>query len=804
MMVGLSHDLRHAFRLIASRPAFSLFVILVLALGIGANSTVFGVVNEALFDRLSFANIDRLVLVHERNLSVGADESNVSFPNYSDYVERSGVFEKAAVATETTRNLTGLAAPRRLKAVAVSPEFFDVFGLPLKAGRSFVESDQDIGSPRVVILSESFWTEQLSAGTELVGSTVRIDGEPHMVIGVAPWHSLYADADIWVPLAKSEVVLARTNHFLTVYGALRADVSHKAAQSRLNDVAKALEMDYPAANEGWSAVLSPLRAAHARDAAPLFVLLLSVVGLVLLLACANVAGLFIARASEREREIAVRLALGAGHGRLVRQLLIENLVFALLAGVVGTFLGFAGMRLVAMGVGSELPIESMKLSPAVLLATLVLSVIVGFLFGLGPALFGARAGLDRGLSRGGAGSAGRRLVRARSALVVGQVSVSLPLLVLALSFLLVFQQSRTAELGFEPEGLLTLRLDLPAAKYPDTASRARVMDNLREEIASLPGIVDVGYSTNLPFSGNSTMRGVVRFGEEPPPRDQVSYANFVAVSPGYVPAVGLHIVDGRPIADREARSEEPLVLINETLARQLFGSVNVAGEQLWIHTDEREAREIVGVFADVRSTDLRRGVSPEMLVPTSQYNQRQQWLAVRSQQPPEQVINSVRKRVAAVDPDQPIYGARTMGQLLAKELAMTRVLSIVMGGFGVTALGLALLGLYGLVAIAARQRRREAAIRITLGATANQVVRRIMHEGLRATAIGLAIGLTVCLGAQRMLGSRMRELSELAELVPMSAFVAAVLLGLSALIACYRPARRVSRSEPSEALRADA
>lgn len=794
MIRTILDDARLAARQARKRPAFTLLVVGILTAGIAASSAFMSIVDGLLDDALPFDHVERIAVVREGHADRGFDASNVSYPNFRAYVDGTEIFESAAVLASTTRNLTAEDdVPARLEAAIVSRRFFEVFGAAPIRGRDF--RDLTPGG-RFALLTESLWHRRFGSDPGIVGRSIVLDGASHEVLGVVPGHALHPDVEVWLPLDPASPALSRSNHFLAMYGRLRPDIGIDQARRQLETVATRLAHDEPEEYGGWRPLITSLRADRARHAAPVLGLILGAAASVLFLTCANVAGLLIAVASDRGREMAVRVALGAPRRRLVRQMLTESLLLSGIAGVLGWLVGTLLAKVAIARLPPDLVpgMATFTLDGRVLVATIGLSMLTGLLFGMLPALAGTGQAIERTLNR--AGSGGTRTARhGRRFLVAGQVALAMTLLLAASTLLLAVDRLNRLDLGFEPGRLLTLRLDLSPARYEGIESRSSMAARLVERVRAVPGVESASIASHIPHGGGRLYRGVMRHGDAIPPPEDTRHAGFNAVDRDFFATLGARLYAGRLFAVDDGA---PVAVVNRSLATMLFARGDAVGELLHVHTDESRPRRIVGVVDDVRSTVFSSAREPQVYVPLDQVNWSSMWLTARSSLPAADLVPALRAAVQEVDPAQPVYNARTMRQRLARELSLPLLLSRLLLGFGLVAITLAACGLYGLLATDLRQRRRELAIQKALGADRATVVEGVLRQGLVPVVAGIAVGAILGGGVFRVLAARIEAIQSLG----WSALaVSTAVLSIATAAAFVEPTLRAVRLAPAELLR---
>ncbi len=815
-METLLQDLRYAARRLARSPAFTAVAVLTLALGIGANVAIFGVLNGVLLRPLPYDEPDRLVKLWNR--WEGSPEADLSPAEYFDYRDRVTAFVAMGAYATGAVNLTGGDAPERLGAGYLSAGVFPALGVDPALGRRFTpEEDSPSGEP-VVVLGHGLWTRRFGADPSVVGRTVFMNGSAHRVVGVMPpGFRLPEDlrgegeTEIYLPLGIDRTTVPnRGSHFLHGMARLRTGVTPEQAAAEVAGVARVFvdeyPDDYPEAMR-FGATTEPLSEYVVGDARPMLLILLGAVGLVLLIATVNVAGLLLVRADARQREMAVRGALGAGRWHLARQLLAESGLLALLGGIGGVLLAVCATQMLVLLNPPNLPRpEAIGIDLRVLAFAAAVSLLASLLFGLAPALHASRPGLGRALRESGHSStAGADRQRFRSVLVASEVAVAVVLLVGAGLLVRSFVALRSVDPGYRTEGVLTLRLSLPQADYPDESAPAFYRE-LRERVAAIPGVTAAGAVTNLPLvSGLGDLN--FRIEGRPMAEGDVSpRADWQAVTPGYFEAMGMRVLRGRVLAPTDDERAPGAVVINESLARRYWPGADPLGARFelgggagpgWV--------TVVGIVRDLRHTSLAEPPRPEMYLSHVQFRfwdsgapVRAMTLAVAGGTSPAALVPSVRDAVRRMDPDLPLADVRTMAQVRADSVAEPRFVMLLLTLFAGVALALASIGVFGMLAHAVVQRTREIGIRIALGAGAGEVSRMVVRRGIGTALAGLAVGIPAALAASRVLTGFLFGVSA----TDATTFVAIPLLLLAvASIASYLPARRATRVDPMVALR---
>ena len=810
-MSDLLRDLRLALRTLLKAPGFTAIAVITLGLGIGANTAIFSVVNGVLLRPLPYHEPERLAVARE----VYGDglRGSVAGPNFTDWRDRNRSFEQLSAFRVRLLTVSGDGDPEEVVGTQVTSDFFRMLGVPLAAGRAFSPEEEE-GEARAVVLGDGFWRTRYAADPGIVGRTVRLNARPYTVVGIAPPGFNYPGrSQVWLP-AELEVGRAadRDSHSFGVVGRLKPGVTLEAAQADLAAIMADLAREFPQSNSGRGVELTPMVTDTLGAVRPALLLVAGAVTLVLLIACANIANLFLARASGRHRELAVRAALGAGRWRIARQLLAEALVLAVLGGAVGVLLAIWGVdALLALRPRGIPRLDEIGIDVATLIFTLVISLLVGIGFGLAPALALSRrdpADWLRGEGRGT--SEGPSRLRLRHALVVVQVSLALVLLVGASLLVVTVRRLTAIDPGFDPER--TLVFDLPAlsSRYPEQPRHAAFVDRVLESVAAIPGADAVGAVFYLPL-GSSDVSGDFVFEGAPAPRPgRETYAGYRMVSGDFFGALGVAIRRGRPLGADDRAGAPRVAVVNETFVRRFVGAGEPLGRRITFGDGSEDVAwmEIVGVAADVRTLGLTTDPPPEIYVPFEQISA-DLWtvltgsslsVAVRSSGQPERLAPAARAAVREVDPEQVVSNLRPAGELVSGAIARQRFSMLLLLAFGGLALVLAGVGVYGVLAYTVSQRTRELGIRVALGAHAGAVRALVLRQGLGVALVGLVLGLIGALGLSRLLSVVLYDVSPTD---PLALAAAVGILGGVAAIACLIPAVRATRVNPVEALRSE-
>ena len=803
----LRQDVHYAVRAIRRSPGFTVVTVLTLALAIGANTAVFSVVNSVLLAPLPFPDPDRVVTLRE--MSRAGEPSNTSFTTYTDWKLRSNTFEEIAALRSWGPTLTGDTGAERLTGLRVSESFFRVLGVSPAIGRSFLhEEDRSAGTP-AVILSHGFWQRRFGGDPDVLDTAITMNGIAYTVVGVMPadFSALVSEqaygsqADVWAPLAYdlSDSSSCRSCRHIRVLGRIQTDATLDEARADIEAITLTLSNDFPDDYSTGGSFVIPLYEELVRNSRGSLWVLFGAVGFVLLVACANVGNLLLARAARREREIATRVAIGAGRSRIVRQLLTEGLILALMGGVAGTVLAIIGADvLVSLNPSELIRLDNVGVNGAVLAFTLGVSLVCGTIFGLVPAVYSLRHDFYESLKAGGQYSQGRRGQRVRGVLVVSGVTLALVLLIGAGLMTKSFVRLLDVDPGIDVESVLKANVLMSGPAYAEDADRLRAFERLGEGLRNLPGVEAVGMANLIPFGGNSDTAGLHI--EEKPLDDPADapYPNRYHVSPGYFHAMGIPLVRGRLFTTQDREGSPLVVLVGETLASRVWGDTDPTGKRIKLGGSGGPWRTIVGVVGDVRHYGLNQAPTMQAYVPFAQNPASAVDLLIRSTIEPASLAASVRQQVGAIDKDQPVYGIVPMSDLVAGSLSSHRftlwLLTIFAGG----ALAMAAVGVYGLISYTVGQRTREIGVRVALGAGQGSILRMVMRQGVILAGVGIAIGVGVSFVLTRSLESLLFEV----EPTDPSVFVAlSTILLATGLVASYVPARRATRVDPKVALR---
>jgi putative ABC transport system permease protein len=809
-------DLRYGLRMMLKSPAVSLLAVAALALGIGANTAIFSVVNTVLLRPLPFEHPEQLVMVwetHDFARKLGFDFIPASNAAFADFEKQNHVFDRMAAIDFWTVNLTGGTQPERIEGARVSANLFPLLKVEPMVGRVFTPEEEKPGSAHVVIISYGSWQSRFGGDAKVVGQSIALDGEQYSVIGIMPrefsfpqnaglpaYFSFANRTDLWTPRVLPEKEIAnRGSHHMAAIARLRSGVTVGQAQAELSTIASRNEQQYPEESKGFGALVLPLHEQVVGKSRATILMLLGVVGFVLLIACANVANLLLARSSVRQKEVAIRTALGASRSRVIRQLLTESVLLAGVSGTIGVLLAMWGVDLlVALSPGNIPRTSEIGLDSRVLLFTCAVSLLTGVVFGLAPALQTSNPNLQESLKEGGrGGTTSLRRARMRSLLIVSEVALSLMLLIGAGLLIKSFVRLRNVSPGFDVRNVLTVNVPLPRRPDPDDAKIASFFKSVLEKVKAIPGVESAGAISHLPLSGSEELDGFEIEGRPAPESlENIQTADFRVCSTDYFETLHIPLLNGRYFSEHDKADSPGVLIIDETFASRFFPGEDPIGKRISI--GKAKLLTIVGIVSGIKHSSLEADLKPAMYRPLMQSSWEEMTLTVRSKLPAEKLTAAIREQVAAVDKDQPIAKVQTMESLFAKAVAPQRFQMILVALFASLALVLAIVGIYGVMAYSVTQRTHEIGIRMALGARRLDVLKLVMAQGLVEGLVGIAIGLAGAFALTRLLSSLLYGVSATDPLIFTGV---SLLLGLVALLACYFPARRATVVDPMTALR---
>jgi putative ABC transport system permease protein len=802
-------DLRHGFRQLRRSPGFTIVAILTLALGIGANSAIFSFIDGVLLKPLPWDHPEQIVRVLERVPK--GNPNGISTMNFLDWKNQNTVFSAIAAQTGGSMALTGIDVPIQLHGTRVSASFFDVFTTKPYLGRTFAPDEDQIGKNQVAILSHRIWESQFGSDRSIIGRTISLDNKPYTVIGVLPAGSSFdrGYSDLWTPLAFEPKDMTRDFHWMGAFARLKPGVSIEQAREGMKPIVERIAHDFPHSNKDWGIAIDPFRQVTVDpDLRNSLLVLLAAVGAVLLIGCANLANLLLARGSQREREIAVRSSIGASRRRLIRQFFTESILLAFLGGTVGVFLGYGLM----LGINAALPPFTLppqadvRLDLRVLLFSLIVIFITVMLFGLAPALHGTRVDLANALKEGtrGAGS-GRSRRRLQNGLIVAEVAIAFVLLSGAGLLLRSFHRLQQVNLGFDPSNVVTMTMVMPAEQYQEPSAIVNYIGRVMESIRAVPGVRDVAIASGIPLQGWNTGTRFRLEGETVEQR----YSHGIAVnivSPSYFSTMGVRVLKGRVLAETDTEGGLPAAVINESAANEFFKGQDVLGKHIYIeqfvpgkHQRGPEVPwQIVGVTANEKNDGVRDTTGSGIYLSYRQSPEPGTSLVVRGSIDPNHLVKDIQRAVANINSNQALDEIKTMDQIKSEELGNDLLETMLVGGFAAIALLLAAIGIYGVLSYSVAQRTHEMGIRAALGASNWQQLRLVLGSGLILTIVGLVLGIGGAFGITRFMASLLFQVSPYD---PSTLIMVAMVLAAVATIACYIPARRATRVDPMIALR---
>ena len=808
-------DMRYGARMLLKSPGFTVVAVLTLALGIGANTAIFSVVNFVLLRPLEYANPDQLVMVWERNTKKGWNESPTSFADFVDFRDNAKSVELVAF-TDTNFNLTGGDQPERVAGLRVSANLFSLLGVNPARGRWFAPGEDKPGAGHVLILSYGLWQRSFGGNSNLVNQTVQLNGQSYTVVGVMPptfkfppafsatttSEELISNADLWVPLTTDDVPLIRNIRNLKMIGRLKAGVAPQQAQAEINSIASRLAREYPDVNAGLESVVIPLHEQIVGDVREALLILLGAVVLVLLIACANIANLLLSKATARQKEIAIRTAVGANRLRLLGQLLTESTLLGLLGGVFGFLVAYAGSKtLVSFGSFSIPQLTDFSFDMKVPLFALVVSLLTSLIFGLAPAIDASNPNLNEALKEGGrSSSGGATRARLRNALVITEVALAVVLVTASGLMLRSFVRLQGTSSGLNPHNLITLELELPDVRYHAAQQQTLFQQQLLQRVASLPGVQNAATVDNLPFSGNAFNTSFTIEGRPTGPTTETPRAYYRVISPDYFPAIGIELHKGNQFTDRDTAEQPGVAIVNETAAQRYWPGVDPLGKR--IKRGRPESKNpwltVIGIVSGSRQLSLKEGSQPEIYVPYLQNPGLTFTLVARTASDPRSLTGALRKEVLSADREIPAVNIKLMEELISNSVAKERFYVLLLGVFAALALILAAVGVYGVMSYSVTLRTRDIGIRMALGARPVDIFKHIVGQALLLGLIGLGVGIVLAIASTRVMSSLLYGINATD---PLTLAITSLVLLAVALLASYLPARRATRVDPLVTLR---
>lgn len=812
-MNTLLADIRYAFRMLLKSPAFTIIAVLALALGIGANAAIFSVVNAVLLRALPYKAPTELVWLWGTNPQNDIAKETASYPDFNDWRQQAQSFSAMAGFTSSSAILGGTdGEPERVRSAVAVGDLFTLLGVEPMIGRKFLPEENEDGKNRVVLLSHTLWQRRFGGDARIIGGQITINNNQHTVVGVLP--PTFQDplpgqnqrVEMWLPVGVTQrMQQARRGDFLNVAARLKPGTSLQQAQAEMTGIMARLEKQYPGTNTGWGAIVQSLHETMTGDVRPALLVLLGAVSVLLLIACANVANLLLARATARQREIAIRAALGASRTRIIAQLLTENVILSLCGGALGLLFAYWGMdALLALSPGNIPRLDTIQIDSQVLLFAMGVSLLTGVVFGLAPALTISKPELNNTLKEGGRGGAeGGAARRLRSGLAITEIALSFVLLVGAGLLIRSFLQLQQVNPGFNVDHVLTVKLALPTAKYAEDQQVANFYDQLLPRLAALPGVQSAAATNSLPLDTGAAYNSFVVEGRIPAPTDRQPDAETRIVHPAYFNALQIPLKRGRLLDDRDATGAPDVVVINETMAKKYFGGDDAIGRRITFGDPQAADAEwftVVGIVGDVRGAALNKEAYAQTYGSYRQAPRRGMTLVLCTAGDPLALVNSVRQQVAAIDPQQPLYEVKTGEQVMAASVSRTRFNMLLIAILAGIALVLAAIGVYGVISYSVAQRTREIGIRIALGASVSNVLKLVVGEGMLLAGTGIIVGIVAAFGVTRIMASLLYGVTATD---PFTFLSLAFVLAAIAFLASYIPARRATKVDPVVALRAE-
>jgi putative ABC transport system permease protein len=809
VMQTLLQDLRYGMRMLLKEPGFTVVAVITLALGIGASTAIFSVVNAVLLSSLPYREADRLVIVWETRRDRNRLENVINLGNFFDWKEQNSVFEDMGAFFDTSFVLTGDREPEEVPSQIATPNLFSLLGVNAILGRTFNPDDGKPGQPRPVLLSYGLWQRRFGGDSKVIGRKLIINGQDATIVGVMPanftWHikkgsMTRKSAEMWSPWQVAEELRQRRGRFASAVARLKPGVTRAQAQAEMNTIGARLEQQFNDFNANWGVNVVPLRTQFTGEIRLALLILLGAVGFVLLIACANVANLLLARAAARQKEVAVRAAMGAGRGRIIRQLLTESVLLASLGGVAGLLLAYWGTNvLVSLSPPELLDLPAVKINTLVFVFALAVSLLTGIIFGLAPAIESTRLNLNESLKEGGKNVGGTGGHRLRNSLVIAEIALALALLIGAGLLIRSFNRLQSVDPGFNANQLLTMRVSLPNLRYGDDRKRIDFIKQAVERMQTLPGVEAAGAINFLPFAGPHAGTLVEIEGRAKLPPGQGLTTGVCVTDANYFRAIQIPLKRGRLFTEQEANEMRHVVLINDAFARKHFPNEDPLGKRVTIHMkNENVPSEIIGVVGDSKHMGLESEIEPMSYWPHPELAYSFMTFVIRTQGDASSIAPSARNVIQTLDPEQPVADVRTMESLLSKSVAKARFNTLLLTVFACVALVLAAVGIYGVMAYSVSHRTHEIGIRMALGAQTRDVLRLVIRRGMILALAGVAIGLIASLLLTRLMKTLLFGVNPTD---PLTFVVIALLLTSVALLACYIPARRAARVDPIKALR---
>jgi putative ABC transport system permease protein len=806
-MDSILKDVRYGLRMLVKSPGFTAVALLAISLGIAANTTIFSAMDATLFHPFAYPNQDRLVMLWESNPELGFRRGSVSPANLNDWREQNQTFEQVVGINQRNFDLTEHDEPERFLGYLVSSSFFNALGVTPMYGRTFAPDEGEAGREQVVVLKHSLWQRRFSADPGIVNQTIRLNGKPFTVIGVMPpeFNYPFSGGEMWAPLVfDAKDLTNRGSHYLQVLGLLKPGVTREQGRDDLKGIAARAAEQFPETNAGRTVNVISMTEDATRGSRMYGPVMLATVGLVLLIACANVANLLLVRGASRHKEIAIRLALGASRWRLVRQLLTESLLLSLAGGALGLVLSVWGIKSIAGSIPDDFSRfipgwHNLGINQTVFLFTLIASVVSGILCGLVPAIQSTKTNFDESLKEGGKGTSGKSSHnRARNTLIVAEVALSMVLLIGAGLMIRSFVELLRSDLGVNPTNVLTMEVSLPNEKYGKAEPRLSFYNQLLERLEAVPGVTRIGGGGNLPMSGSSNSHGYGRIGQTSFPQGKQPHILYKPVTSGYLDAIGTRLLRGRNFNDQNRGDSPRVALVNEAFVSEFLAGQDPIGQQF--AEPGGPSISIIGVTENVMNADFDDKLEPQIYVPYAQDTWRSIYLVIRSESSPAQLTSAARAEVSALDKTLPVANVKLMERYIDERMSPKRLAAAMMAVFALIALALAGVGMFAVMSYAVSQRTHEIGVRMALGAQARDIFKLVIAQGLRLTLIGLTIGLV---GAYALTRAMSGLLYGVTATDPLTFISITLTLGGVAMLACYVPTRRATRVDPMNALRCE-
>jgi putative ABC transport system permease protein len=807
-MRSFFEDIRYGLRTLFKHPGFTCVAVLSLALGIGAVTSVYSMVSSVLLHPLPYEDSSTIVRVSNVHLKT-KDNWSVSYPQMRDWQEQNTVFEYLSGVTSTGFNLTGEKGPEFVEGGLITSEFFPLLRIQPILGRNINPEEDEIGQANVVMLAEQLWESRYDRDESLIGDAITLNGVPYTVIGIVPEDFRFLEVgptDLWVPAAVRTFAENRGSHWLQCIGRLNEGVSFEQAEAEMNAIVRGMEEKFPDNYTDRGVGVTPYGEDSTEDLEVAFWILFGCVGFVLLIACVNVANLLLARVTGRQKEVTIRVALGAGRGRLIRQLLTESMVLALMGGALGVLFSMWGIDFIISLIPAA---EAMfyveyfefSLNSEVLLVTLGITLLTGILFGLVPALQASNPDLNQSLKEGGAAGAGKKRHRLLGALVISEVALALILLISAGLMMQSFQNVRKVDPGFDTEKLLVVSLGLAQKEYDTTEKQSLFFNQLEERLAGLGNVKSVGGSGLIPLTNSNSTTSIWIEGQPDPEPGKYNHAGIRPITPNYPETMGFRLLEGRYMTAQDNNKNNEVTLINQAMAEKYWPNENAVGKRFRMSKEEDEETKwitVVGILGNVRFSGLTEGYYPEFFLNHEIHSWAYMNMVIRTEGDPTMLANAARLAVRDIDPNQPVYNIETMESYISESIWMNRFTTVLFGVLALMALCLSVIGVYGVINYSVSQRTHEIGIRMALGAQNTDVQGLVVRQGLKMAVIGVLIGLPCAYGLGKLMASLLYGVSSSD---PMTFAGVSIILVFIAIMASFIPARKATRVDPVIALR---